>query len=145
MLLCQSMWPWVHQIAHRDQLIFIAILEERAGCFAWLVLLVSRDGCVALPPSCHGFVCCLRLWYFLIILTYCFCVHKEMLTILREKVTKFVTRCWGLLIVDSRAISCENWWFCSNIRISHVFLNFYLNICADFHKKKSFHVQWGGA
>ena len=23
--------------------------EERAGCFAWFVLLVSRDCCVALP------------------------------------------------------------------------------------------------
>ena len=28
--------------------------EERAGCFAWFVLLVSRDGCVALPRSAMG-------------------------------------------------------------------------------------------
>ena len=28
--------------------------EERAGCFAWFVLLVSRDGCVALPRSVMG-------------------------------------------------------------------------------------------
>ena len=51
---------------------FVSILvlhldgEERAGCFALFVCLVSRDCCVALP---HGFVCSLRLWYFLIKLT----------------------------------------------------------------------------
>ena len=28
--------------------------EERAGCFAWFVFLVSRDGCVALPRSAMG-------------------------------------------------------------------------------------------
>ena len=28
--------------------------EERAGCFAWFVLPVSRDGCVALPRCAIG-------------------------------------------------------------------------------------------
>ena len=28
--------------------------EERAGCFAWFVLLVSRDCCVALPRCAMG-------------------------------------------------------------------------------------------
>ena len=28
--------------------------EERAGCFAWFVFLLSRDGCVALPHSAMG-------------------------------------------------------------------------------------------
>ena len=31
--------------------------EERAGCFAWFVFLVSRDCCVALPRYAMG---CLR-------------------------------------------------------------------------------------
>ena len=29
-------------------------VEERAGCFSWFVFLVSRDCCVALPPSAMG-------------------------------------------------------------------------------------------
>ena len=28
--------------------------EERAGCFAWFVFLVSRGGCVALPRGAMG-------------------------------------------------------------------------------------------
>ena len=28
--------------------------EERAGCFAWFVFLVSRDWCVALPRGAMG-------------------------------------------------------------------------------------------
>ena len=28
--------------------------EERAGCFAWFVFLVSRDCCVALPRGAVG-------------------------------------------------------------------------------------------
>ena len=28
--------------------------EERAGCFAWFVFLVSSDDCVALPRSVMG-------------------------------------------------------------------------------------------
>ena len=28
--------------------------EERAGCFAWFVFLVFRDGCVALPRGAMG-------------------------------------------------------------------------------------------
>ena len=34
-------------------------VEERAGCFSWFVFLVSRDCCVALPPSvmCLSAVC----------------------------------------------------------------------------------------
>ena len=28
--------------------------EERAGCFAWFVFLVSRDCCVALPRGAMG-------------------------------------------------------------------------------------------
>ena len=33
------------------------------------------------------------------------CVHVYMLTILKEKCTKFVTRCWGLLLEEFRAIA----------------------------------------
>ena len=28
--------------------------EERAGCFAWFVSLVPRDGCVAVPHGAIG-------------------------------------------------------------------------------------------
>ena len=31
--------------------------QERAGCFAWFVFLVSRDGCVALPRGAMSAVC----------------------------------------------------------------------------------------
>ena len=32
-------------------------------------------------------------------------------------------------------ISQENLWLCKQIRISHVFLNFHINIYAKFHNK----------
>ena len=32
----------------------ITCLEERAGCFAWFVFLVSRDGCVTLSRGVMG-------------------------------------------------------------------------------------------
>ena len=34
---------------------FVVRGEERAGCFAWFVFLVCRDGCVALPRGAMGF------------------------------------------------------------------------------------------
>ena len=33
-----------------------------------------------------------------------FCLHEKMLKIMCEKCTKFVSRCWGLLLEDVRAI-----------------------------------------
>ena len=44
-------------------------MEERAGCFAWLVFLVSSDCCVALPRGAMGLSVFFLLWYLLIILT----------------------------------------------------------------------------
>ena len=45
-------------------------VEERAGCFALFVCLVSRDCCVALPRDVTGLSVVCGLWYLLIILTY---------------------------------------------------------------------------
>ena len=41
----------------------------QSGFLALFVFLVPRDCCVALPRDSTGFVCSLRLWYFLTILT----------------------------------------------------------------------------
>ena len=48
---------------------------KRAGCFSLFVFLVSSSWllCGSFAP-CHGFICSLWLWYFLIILTYYFCL-----------------------------------------------------------------------
>ena len=45
-LLCVTLCPF-YFCNHLDG-------EERAGCFAWFVLLVSRDCCVALPHGVMG-------------------------------------------------------------------------------------------
>ena len=39
---------------HSSFAIIVMGKRERAGCFALLVLLVSRDGCVALPHDATG-------------------------------------------------------------------------------------------
>ena len=70
-------------------------VEERAGCFAWLVFLVSSDCCVALPRGAMGlsvlivvftdhthYFCCCSRYMFCCTLLY---VHSSFAIILMGK------------------------------------------------------------
>ena len=69
-----------------------------------------------------------------------FIVTLYRLTNLRERETKDVSICWGLLLEDSRAIgisfdTSRKLLILKQIRKSHVFFNFSLNIYAEFHNR----------